>query len=130
MGRRDFKFKNRDNEQMSKAISDDNFWTNYEMTAEEYQMRVAISPHHTNPRSSTLDFWRKTTDIERYRVIQAQKKKQINIPTSSNMNKQEHLIIAHRLAEMEKRRIGTRFLDHEVSDADRQKPLAVVIQEK
>ena len=106
-------------------------------------MRVAISPHHTNPRSSTLDFWRKTTDIERYRVIQAQKKKQINIPTrwvisryseiwkivlfwqkfwilgskfylSSNMNKQEHLIIAHRLAEMEKRRIGTRFLDHEV----------------
>ena len=47
----------------------------------EYQMRVAISPHHTNPRSSTLDFWRKTTDIERYRVIQAQKKKQINIPT-------------------------------------------------
>ena len=44
-------------------------------------MRVAISPHHTNPRSSTLDFWRKTTDIERYRVIQAQKKKQINIPT-------------------------------------------------
>ena len=30
------------------------------------------------------------------------------------MNKQEHLIIAHRLAEMEKRRIGTRFLDHEV----------------
>merc|ERR1712131_495769 len=81
MGRRDFKFKNRDNEQMSKAISDDNFWTNYEMTAEEYQMRVAISPHHTNPRSTTLDFWRKTTDIERYRVIQAQKKKQINIPT-------------------------------------------------
>ena len=109
-------------------------------------MRVAISPHHTNPRGSTLDFWRKTTDIERYRVIQAQKKKQINIPTrlvtnrllvkkirkvffhfdetlklkdinlilSSNLNKQEHLIIAHRLAEMEKRRIGTRFLDHEV----------------
>ena len=40
------------------------------------------------------------------------------------------MIIAHRMAAMEKRRIGTRFLDHEVTDADRQKPLAVIVQEK
>jgi hypothetical protein len=44
-------------------------------------MRVAISPHHTNPRSSTLDFWRKTTDVPKYKNIQAQKRKQINMPT-------------------------------------------------
>ena len=35
---------------------------------------------------------------------------------SSGKNKEEHLIIATRLAEMEKRRIGTRFLDREVRD--------------
>ena len=23
-------------------------------------MRIATAPHHTNPRSATLDFWRKT----------------------------------------------------------------------
>ena len=26
----------------------------------EFQMRIATAPHHTNPRSATLDFWRKT----------------------------------------------------------------------
>ena len=25
----------------------------------EFQMRIATAPHHTNPRSATLDFWRK-----------------------------------------------------------------------
>ena len=93
-------------------------------------MRLATSPHHTNPRSTTLDFWRKTSDLGEYRKLQARRKKQINKPTSSTHNKEEHMIIAHRMAAMEKRRIGTRFLDHEVTDADRQKPLAVVIQEK
>ena len=93
-------------------------------------MRLATSPHHTNPRSTTLDFWRKTSDMEEYRKLQARRKKQVNKPTSSTHNKQEHMIIAHRMAAMEKRRIGTRFLDHEVTDADRQKPLAVIVQEK
>ena len=36
---------------------------------------------------------------------------------------------AHRMAEMEKRRIGTRFLDREVTEADKEKPLIVKIQE-
>ena len=28
-------------------------------------MRIATAPHHTNPRSATLDFWRK----ERVRLV-------------------------------------------------------------
>ena len=40
------------------------------------------------------------------------------------------MIIAHRLAAMEKRRVGTRFLDHEVTEADLQKPLIITVQEK
>ena len=39
------------------------------------------------------------------------------------------VILAHRMAEMEKRRIGTRFLDREVTEADKEKPLIVKIQE-
>ena len=50
-------------------------------------MRVATSPHHTNPRSATLDFWRKTSDLGQYRKLQARRKKQINMPTSSTHNK-------------------------------------------
>ena len=37
----------------------------------EWQMRMAGAPHHTNPRSATLDFWRKTTPYEQYKIIQA-----------------------------------------------------------
>ena len=76
----------------------------------------------------------------------------MNMPTSSGHNKEEHMLIAHRLgtfwiiwkflnpriragnysltAAMEKRRVGTRFLDHEVTEADLQKPLVEVIQGK
>ena len=43
--------------------------------------------------------------------------------------KEEHLVIAHRLAEMEKRRIGTRFLEHEVREEDKAKPLFTTITE-
>ena len=44
-------------------------------------MRIAISPHHTNPRSATLDFWRQTTTIDEYRKIQNRRRKQTNVPT-------------------------------------------------
>jgi len=100
------------------------------MTEEEFRMRISTSPHHTNPRSATLDFWRKTTPYDQYKVIQHKRRTQMNVPTSSGKNKEEHMIIASRLAEMEKRRIGTRFLDREVTDADMEKPLGVKIQEK
>ena len=50
---------------MSKAVADEKFWNDYKLTEEEMQMRVAISPHHTNPRSATLDFWRKTSKLTR-----------------------------------------------------------------
>ena len=68
----------------------------------------------------------------------------MNIPTSSNIDKQEHMIIgktftkegqnqapflAHRMAEMEKRRIGTRFLDREVTEMDMEKPLVEKMKE-
>ena len=33
------------------------------------------------------------------------------------------LVIAHRLGEMEKRRVGTRFMDREVTEEDHAKPL-------
>ena len=33
-------------------------------------MRRGVSPHHTNPRSATLDFWRKTSTIAEYKQIQ------------------------------------------------------------
>ena len=32
-------------------------------------------------------------------------------------------MIAHRLGEMEKRRVGTRFMDREVTEEDQAKPL-------
>jgi len=32
-------------------------------------------------------------------------------------------VIAHRLGEMEKRRVGTRFMDREVTEEDQAKPL-------
>ena len=50
-------------------------------------MRMATSPHHTNPRSATLDFWRKTSSIDDYKLIQAKRRLQTNRPTSSNQQK-------------------------------------------
>ena len=42
----------------------------FQYSYREMQMRTAVSPHHTNPRSATLDFWRKTSSIDQYMVIQ------------------------------------------------------------
>ena len=50
-------------------------------------MRMATSPHHTNPRSATLDFWRQTSSIDDYKRIQAKRRLQTNRPTSSNQQK-------------------------------------------
>ena len=50
----------------------------------EWQMRMATSVHHTNPRSATLDFWRKTTRFEDYKLIQAKRRAQMNRPTRFN----------------------------------------------
>ena len=47
----------------------------------EWQMRMATSVHHTNPRSATLDFWRKTTRFDDYKMIQAKRRAQMNRPT-------------------------------------------------
>ena len=72
-------------------------------------MRMAGAPHHTNPRSATLDFWRKTTPYEQYKIIQAKRRKQMNVPTSSGLNKEDHLgkIIPHHemLVTIRRRRI-------------------------
>ena len=38
--------------------------------------------------------------------------------------------IASRMAEMEKRRIGTRFLDREVTEDDKEKPLMEKLSEQ
>ena len=59
----------------------------------EMAMRLATSPHHTNPRSATLDFWRQTTSVEEYKKVQERRRLQTNRPTSSNEQKEEHLII-------------------------------------
>ena len=50
----------------------------------EWQMRMATSVHHTNPRSATLDFWRKTTRFDDYKMIQAKRRAQMNRPTRLN----------------------------------------------
>ncbi|CAG5086170.1 Oidioi.mRNA.OKI2018_I69.PAR.g11128.t1.cds [Oikopleura dioica] len=107
----------------------DTDWTGYVVGEQEMMMRKATSPHHTNPRSATLDFWRKTSTINEYRKIQYVRRKQTNIPTSSNHYKEEHLVIAQKLAAMEKRRVGTRFLDHEITEKDMAKPLLVSIKD-
>lgn len=142
-------------------------------------MRMASTVHHTNPRSATLDFWRKTTSVEDYKIIQAKRRAQMNKPTryvnktihfslkitlSSGLNKEDHIIIAQvgfhdaigrswqinrgsvlwnmtsstnhfenywkRLGEMEKRRVGTRFIDREATEEDQAKPLMQVLAEK
>ena len=53
-----------------------------------------------------------------------------NIIFSSGLNKEDHMIIAHRLGEMEKRRVGTRFIDREATEEDQAKPLMAVLAEK
>ena len=93
-------------------------WEGYIPTKSELIMREATSTHHTNPRSATLDFWRQTSTLEEYSKIQNKRRLQTNRPTSSNESKEEHLVIAQRLAAMERRRVGTRFLDHDVSEED------------
>lgn len=77
---------------------------------EMFKMRMGASPHHTNPRSRTLVAWKESMPIEDYRYVRQQKRKQKNVPTTMSDYKEQHLIIAHRLAEMEKRRVGTRYL--------------------
>merc|ERR1711937_670930 len=115
---------------MSTAVTDQRFWQGYKITEEEWQMRMASSVHHTNPRSATLDFWRKTTEYERYKVIQAKRRAQMNKPTSSGLNKEDHMIVAQRLGDMEKRRVGTRFIDREATEEDQAKPLMEVLANK
>ena len=44
-------------------------------------MRMATTVHHTNPRSATLDFWRKTTKYDDYKILQAKRRAQMNRPT-------------------------------------------------
>uniref|UniRef100_H2YD51 Uncharacterized protein n=1 Tax=Ciona savignyi TaxID=51511 RepID=H2YD51_CIOSA len=77
------------------------------------KMRLGTSAHHTNPRSRTLYAWKNSMPIEEYRFVREQKRNQKNIPTTSSDYKEQHLIIAHRLAELEKRRVGTRYLSKE-----------------
>ena len=38
-------------------------------------------------------------------------------------------MIAQRLADMEKRRVGTRFMDREVTEEDKEKPLFEKVKE-
>ena len=47
----------------------------------------------------------------------------MNNATASSQYKEEHMVIAHRVAEMEKRRVGTKFLDRETTEDDEAKPL-------
>merc|ERR1712060_439188 len=115
---------------MTHCLTDLNFWNGYEWGENEWQMQMASSVHHTNPRSATLDFWRKTTKYDEYKVIPAKRRAQMNKPTSSGLNKEDHIIIAQRLGEMEKRRVGTRFIDREATEEDQAKPLMQILAEQ
>ena len=46
------------------------------------------------------------------------------------MNKEDHIIIAQRLGEMEKRRVGTRFIDRVATEEDQAKPLMQILAEQ
>merc|ERR1712131_474787 len=115
---------------MTEAVTNINFWNGYKFGENEWQMRMATSVHHTNPRAATLDFWRKTTRYEDYKLIQAKRRAQMNKPTSSGLNKEDHMVIAHRMGEMEKRRVGTRFIDREATEEDHAKPLMEILNDK
>ena len=91
---------------------------------EELQMRKAASPHHRNTQYSlTCEYWRQTSTIEEYKQIQHARRRVMNNATASSQYKEEHMVIAHRVAEMEKRRVGTKFLDRETTEDDEAKPL-------
>ena len=49
---------------------------------------------------------------------------------SSGLNKEDHMIIVQRLSDMEKRRVGTRFIDREATEEDQSKPLMQILAEK
>jgi len=68
---------------MTHCITRENYWNEapFEWGENEWQMRMAAAVHHTNPRSATLDFWRKTTPYEDYKLIQAKRRAQMNKPT-------------------------------------------------
>ena len=73
---------------------------NSEIFFSEWQMRMASTVHHTNPRSATLDFWRKTTSVEDYKIIQAKRRAQMNKPTRSLNNTvwfEQHTTFMHNL---------------------------------
>jgi hypothetical protein len=116
-------------ENLKKALNMTEQWIGYEVTEEARKMRLATSPHHTNPRSATLDFWRQTSSVEEYRIIQQKRRQQTNMPTSSLQYKEQHMVIAQRLADMEKRRLGTRFLEHEITEDELSKPLLKRVQD-
>ena len=91
---------------------------------EVLKMRIAAAAHHTNTQlSRTSEYWRATSSVEEYNQIQAKRRAQKNIPTTSSDLPEEHMIIANRIAAMEKRRVGTKFLDREVTEADQAKGL-------
>lgn len=46
------------------------------------------------------------------------------------MNKEDHMIIAQRLGVMEKRRVGTRFIEREATEEDQAKPLMEILADK
>ena len=52
------------------------------------------------------------------------------VPLSSGLNKEDHMIIVQRLSDMEKRRVGTRFIDREATEEDQSKPLMQILAEK
>ena len=39
------------------------------------------------------------------------------------------MVVAHRLGEMEKRRVGTRFIEREATEEDQAKPLMEILSE-
>nr|XP_002130465.1 uncharacterized protein LOC100186344 [Ciona intestinalis] len=88
------------------------------------KMRLGTSPHHTNPRSRTQYAWKSSMPIDEYRFVREQKRNQKNIPTTSSDYKEQHLIIAHRLAELEKRRVGTRYISKEQAKQQELNPKA------
>ena len=50
-----------------------------------------------------------------------------NNSLSSGLNKEDHMIVAQRLGDMEKRRVGTRFIDREATEEDQAKPLMEIL---
>ena len=53
--------------------------------------------------------------------------KKITFSLSSGLNKEDHMVVAQRLGDMEKRRVGTRFIDREATEEDQAKPLMEIL---